>query len=219
LKDSDYIPAVTGQEFGSLRRQLLLWVVLYIFLGLFLTAQPFIWEPLFDLGQKKRSLVEVWGSHGEEECGLPPTMIIQPSIASAYCLIMQFAKNFVWLIGDFLLLSLSVGLGRLYSKINGSGIRRIDPGRLTALEIDLVREHHALTGKAVKVGILSRSLGPRRSLSPFILEFCAGAGRVDGSFKSAEFVLQHGIPGGWGVLSHHPPTSRTDHTHSTATHR
>jgi hypothetical protein len=156
LKDSsDYIPAVTGQEFGSLRRQLLLWVVLYIFLGLFLTVQPFLWEPLFDLGQKKRSLGEVWGSHGEEECGLPPNMILQPSIASAYCLIMQFAKNFVWLMGDFLLLSLSVGLGRLYAKINGSGIRRIDPGRLTALEIDLVREHHALTGKAVKVGILS----------------------------------------------------------------
>jgi hypothetical protein len=154
FKDSDYIPAVTGQEFGSLRRQLLLWVVLYIFLGLFLTVQPFIWEPLFALGQKKRSLGEVWGSHGEEECGLPPNMIIQPSIASAYCLIMQFAKNFVWLMGDFLLLSLSVGLGRLYAKINGSGIRRIDPGRLTALEIDLVREHHALTGKAVKVIVM-----------------------------------------------------------------
>jgi len=78
-------------------------------------------------------------------------MILQGSVASAYCLASEIATNFAWLFPNALVIVMSVVLAKMHSLIHEKGIKRVEPTRLSSLEIDLVREHHALTSKAVKV--------------------------------------------------------------------
>lgn len=100
-----------------------------------------------------KSLEEGWTSYGMESCGLSSSIIPYASVASVYCLLMELITNFLWLFGDWLLLLVSLIMAHMFRRINVNGIQRIEPGRLSSIEIDLVREHHGLMSKLVKVSI------------------------------------------------------------------
>ncbi|XP_035703881.1 uncharacterized protein LOC118434432 [Folsomia candida] len=85
-----------------------------------------------------------------ESCGLSSSIIPYASVASVYCLLMELITNFLWLFGDWLLLLVSLIMAHMFRRINVNGIQRIEPGRLSSIEIDLVREHHGLMSKLVK---------------------------------------------------------------------
>lgn len=129
-----------------LRRKCLVWTILFVIIGLGLTLKTF---PV-DVTVGQKSFGEAWENYGEL-CGLPKDFLIHPSAVSAYCLFMEIATNFVWLFGDFLLIILSVVMADVFQRINKKGIQKVDPTLLTSLEIDLIREHHGLLSKLVKV--------------------------------------------------------------------
>lgn len=129
-----------------LRRKCLAWVFLFVLIGLGLTMKAFPIDVI--IGQ--RGVIEAWEEYGEM-CGLDKNTFFFPSVASTYCLIMETATNFVWLFGDIFLIILSIILAEIFHRINERGIKRVDPTQLTSIEIDLIREHHGLTSKLVKV--------------------------------------------------------------------
>lgn len=143
-KTSDFIPP------WMLRRKCLIWTFLYVVIGIAITAKSF---PV-DVILGKKSISEVWEQYGEKTCGLSKTILFHPTFSAIYCLVMEIATNFVWMFGDILLITLSIVMSEMFQRINDRGIQRVDPIQLTSVEIDLIREHHGLTSKLVKVSWL-----------------------------------------------------------------
>lgn len=129
-----------------LRRKCLIWTILFVIIGFGLTVKTF---PV-DIIVGKRSVSEAWENYGEL-CGLKKNAFLHPSVVSSYCLLMEIASNFVWLFGDVCLIILSVIMAEVFKRIDEKGIERVDPTQLTSLEIDLIREHHGVISKLVKV--------------------------------------------------------------------
>ena len=130
----------------SLRRKCYFVTILFVLVSLGLTFKSFFIDTL----GKGSSFVEAWNMYSKSNCKLNEGTFFHPSITSAYCLFSSLATNFIWVFGDFLVIILALILAEMFRRLN-KGIASMQPEKFSALEIDLVREHHGLASKTVAV--------------------------------------------------------------------
>ena len=135
-----------------LRRKCVFITIIFLLLSLGLTFKSFF----IDILGNGTSVLNAWNGYSKGNCKLTTRTFFHPSITSAYCLISTLATNFIWVFADFLIIVLSVILAEMFKRLN-KGIRTMQPEKFSALEIDLVREHHGLASKTVAVCCMNNS--------------------------------------------------------------